>query len=102
MRAVPDEELEPSRITSRRDDLERQLSIVKTRARALAERHGRLAGGIALGAAAGIGLGLLIARRRRRSMMGRVQSVVPSNVWDLPEELFAHLKRPLRRASRAS
>ena len=101
MRAMPDEELGRSRVTSRREDMERQLSIIETRARALAARHGRLAGGIALAAAAGFGLGLLLARRRQQSMMGRVQGVVPSSVWDLPEELVAQLKKPLQRAAKA-
>lgn len=101
MRAMPDDELERLRSTSRRDEIERQLSVFKTRARALAQRHGRLAGGIALGVAAGIGAGLLIARRRQRSVMGRMQSVVPSNVWELPEELLGQLKKPLRRAAKA-
>ena len=101
MRSMPDEDFERSRITSRREDMERQLSIIETKARALAERHGRLAGGIALAAAAGFGLGLLIAGRRQRSMMGRMQRVVPSSVWDLPEELVAQLKKPLQRAAKA-
>jgi uncharacterized protein (UPF0254 family) len=101
MRAMPDEELERLRPISRREEVERQLSVLKTRARALAERHGRLAGGIALGVAAGVGVGLLIARRRQRSMMGRMKSVVPSNVLELPEELFGQLKKPLRRAAKA-
>jgi uncharacterized protein HemX len=101
MRATPDQEFEQSRVTSRREDMERQLSIIETKARVLAERHGRLAGGIALAAAAGFGLGLLIARRRQQSMMGRMQSVVPSSVWDLPEELVAQLKKPLQRAAKA-
>jgi hypothetical protein len=101
MRAVPDEELEGTRAISRRQEMGRQLSIIETRARTLAERHGRLAAGIALAAAAGFGLGLLIARRRQQSITGRIQSVVPSSVWDLPEELVAQLKKPLQRAAKA-
>jgi hypothetical protein len=101
MRAMPDKELEGARAVSRRQEMERQLSVMETRAWALAERHGRLAAGVALAAAAGFGLGLLIARRRQQSMMGRMQSVVPSSVWDLPEELVAQLKKPLQRAAKA-
>ena len=101
MRAMPDEELERPRVTSRRQEVEHQLSIIETRARALAERHGRLAAGIALATAAGFGLGLVVARRRQQSVMGRVQSAVPNSVWDLPEELVAQLKKPLRRAAKA-
>jgi hypothetical protein len=101
MRAMPDEGLERPRVNSRRQEMERQLSMIEMKARALAERHGRLASGIALAAAAGFGLGLMIARRRQRSVMGRMQSAVPSSVWDLPEELVAQLKKPLRRAAKA-
>lgn len=101
MRAMPDTELEAPRVSSRRQEVERQLSIIQMKARTLAERHGRLASGIALAAAAGFGLGLMIARRRQRPLMGRMQSTVPSAVWDLPEELVAQLKKPLRRAAKA-
>jgi hypothetical protein len=97
MRAMPDEELEP-RVTSRSEDIQRQLSIIETKARALGERHGRLAAGIALAAAAGFGLGLIIAGRRNQSTMRRMQSMVPNSVWDLPDELVAQLKKPLQRA----
>jgi hypothetical protein len=101
MRAMPDEELERTRLTSRRQDVERRLSTIEAKARALADRHGRLAGGIALAAAAGFGLGWLIAGRRQQSMMRRMHSAVPSSVWDLPEELVAQLKKPLQRAAKA-
>lgn len=98
MRAMPDEELERSRVTSRREDMERRLSIIKMRARALGERHGRLAAGIALAAAAGFGLGLIIAGRRKQSPMRRMQSMVPNSVWDLPEELVGQLKKRAAKA----
>ena len=98
MRAMPDQELERLRPTSRREEIERQLSVFKTRARALAERHGRLAGGIALAAAAGFGLGVIIAGRRKQSTMRRMQSMVPNSVWDLPEELVGQLKKRAAKA----
>ena len=98
MRAMPDEELDRSRVTSRREDMERQLSIIEMRARALAERHGRLAAGIALAAAAGFGLGLLIAGRRKQSTIRRMQNMVPNSVWDLPEELVGQLKKRAAKA----
>jgi hypothetical protein len=101
MRAMPDQELERPRVTSRSQEVERQLSIIQMKARTLAERHGRLASGIALAAAAGFGLGLMVARRRQRSVMGRMQSAIPSSVWDLPEELVAQVRKLPRRAAKA-
>jgi len=79
---------------SPRDQLEQKLTVIETRARELAQRHGRLATGIAIGAAAAFGLGMLIYRRRRKtSVMQRAQRVIPDVVWEMPDELIAQLKK---------
>lgn len=79
---------------SPRDQLEQKLSVIETRARELAQRHGRLATGIAIGAAAAFGLGMLIYRRRQKtSVMQRAQRVIPDVVWEMPDELIAQLKK---------
>jgi capsid protein len=83
---------------SPREQLEQKLAVIETRARDLAQRHGRLAAGIALTAAAAFGLGILVYRRRgRKSMMQRAQRAIPDSVRDMPEELIARLKKRSRR-----
>ncbi len=100
MRAMPDDELERPPVSTR-EQVERNLAILEMRARALAQRHGRLATGLALGAVA-FGVGMLVYRRRqRKSVLRRMQSAVPDTVWDLPEEIVAQLKKPLQRAAKA-
>ena len=87
---------------SPRDQLEQKLAVIEARARDLAQRHGRLAAGIAVTAAAAFGLGMLVSRRRRKtSMAKRAQRAIPGSVWEMPEELIAQLKRPLKRAAKA-
>ena len=84
---------------SPREQVEQKLAVIETRARDLAQRHGRLATGIAIGAAAAFGLGMLIYRRRQKtSMMQRAQRAIPSSVWELPEELIAQLKKRAAKA----
>ena len=88
--------------TSPRDQLEQKLAVIEARARDLAQRHGRLATGIAVTAAAAFGLGMLVyGRRRKTSMVRRAQRAIPDSVWEMPEELIAQLKKPLRRAAKA-
>ena len=90
---MPGSEVERIRM-SPRDQLEQKLTVIETRARELAQRHGRLATGIAIGAAAAFGLGMLIYRRRRKtSVMQRAQRVIPDVVWEMPDELIAQLKK---------
>ena len=102
MRAMPDEELERPPVNPRRQELEQRLAQIETKARMLAERHGRLAAGIALGAVAAFGIGMLLYRRgQKKSVMRRVRSSVPDSAWELPEELIAQLKKPLQRAAKA-
>lgn len=85
-----------------REQLEQKLAIVEMKAKDLAQRHGRLATGIALAAATAIGVGMLVYRRRRKtSMMRRTQRMIPDSVWTMPEELVAQLKKPLQRAAKA-
>ena len=75
---------------------------METRARDLAQRHGRLAAGIAVSAAAALGLGMILYRpRSRKSMLQRAQRAIPNSVWEMPEELIAQLKKPLQRAVKA-
>ena len=98
MHAMPGGEVERMPI-SPREQLEQKLAVVETRARDLAQRHGRLATGIAIGAAAAFGLGMLIYRRRQKaSMMQRAQRAIPSSVWELPEELIAQLRKRAAKA----
>jgi hypothetical protein len=102
MRAMPDDERERPPINPRRQEVQQQLAVLQTKAKALAERHGRLAAGIALTSAVAFGLGILVYRRRqRKSAMRRVQSAIPDAVWALPEEIVAQLKKPLQRAAKA-
>jgi len=90
---MPGSEVERIRM-SPRDQLEQKLTVIETRARELAQRHGRLATGIAIGAAAAFGLGMLIYRRRQKtSVMQRAQRVIPDVVWEMPDELIAQLKK---------
>ena len=101
MRAMPDGGVEDMPETPR-EAMERRLAVIETKARDLAQQHGRLAAGIAITAAAAFGLGILIYRRRQRqSMIQRAQRAIPDSVWDLPEELMAQLKKPLQRAAKA-
>jgi hypothetical protein len=91
--AMPGGEVERIRMRPR-EQLEQKLSVIETRARDLAQRHGRLATGIAIGAAAAFGLGMLIYRRRQRtSIMRRAQRMIPDSVWEMPEELIAQVKK---------
>lgn len=102
MRAMPDEEVERSPANARRQEFEQKLAVMETRARVLVQRHGRLAAGIALGAAAAFGIGLLVySRRQRKSVMGRMRNSIPDGAWDLPEELIAQLKKLQQRAAKA-
>jgi hypothetical protein len=79
---------------SPREQLEQRLAVIETRARDLAQRHGRLATGLAIGAAAVFGLGMLIYKRRQKaSIMQRAHRVIPDSVWEMPEELIAQLKK---------
>ena len=101
LHAMPGAEVERMPMTPR-EQLEQKLAVVETRARDLAQRHGRLAAGIAVTAAAAFGLGMLLYRRRSRSsMVQRAQRAIPDSVWEMPEELFAQLKKPIKRAAKA-
>jgi hypothetical protein len=87
---------------SPREQFEQKLAVIEARARDLAQRHGRLATGIAVTAAAAFGIGMLIyGRRRKTSMVGRAQHAIPDSLWEMPEEIIAQLKKPLRRAAKA-
>lgn len=98
---MPGAEVERTPMSSR-EQLEQKLAVVETRARDLAQRHGRLAAGIAVTAAAALGLGMIVYRRRsRKSMLQRAQRAIPNSVWEMPEELIAQLKKPLQRAAKA-
>ena len=93
--AMPGGEVERIAV-SPREQLEQKLAVIETRARDLAQRHARLATGIAIGAAAAFGLGMLIYRRRQKtSIVRRAQRVIPDSVWEMPEELIAQLKKRL-------
>ncbi|HEY2597772.1 MAG TPA: hypothetical protein VGJ79_04765 [Candidatus Dormibacteraeota bacterium] len=101
MHAMPGAEVERMPI-SPREQFVQKLEVVEAKARDLAQRHGRLAAGIAAGAAAAFGLGMLVYRRRsRKSMVQRAQRAIPGAVWEMPEELIAQLKKPLKRAAKA-
>ena len=68
----------------------------------LAQQHGRLAAGLALGAVAAFGVGMMFyTRGRKKSVVSRMRSSIPDTAWDIPEELIAQLKRPLQRAAKA-
>lgn len=84
---------------SPREQVEQKLTVIETRARDLAQQHGRLAAGIAIAAAAAFGLGMLIYRRRQKtSIMRRAQRMIPDSVWEMPEELIAQLKKRAAKA----
>ena len=101
MRAMPDDEVERP-VNPRRQEMERRLAVIEMRARSLAQRHGRLAAGLALTAVAAFGLGMIVYRRRQKnSVVRRMQSAIPDSVWDLQEEFVAQLKKPLQRAAKA-
>jgi uncharacterized protein HemX len=92
MRAMPDDEIDRP-VNPRQQEVERKLTVIEAKAKALARTHGRLLVGLAVTAAAAFGLGMMVARRRQqKSMIRRVQSAIPGSVWDLPEELVAQLK----------
>jgi hypothetical protein len=100
MRAMPDEEVERTPANARRQEMEQKLAVMETKARVLAQRHGRLAMGLALGAAV-FGVGLIVYRRsQRKSLVRRIRSSIPDGAWDLPEELVAQLKKLQQRAAK--
>jgi hypothetical protein len=102
MRAMPDEQVGTPRVNPRRQELEQRLAVVETKARMLAQRHVRLAAGLALGAAAVLGIGVMVYRRsQRKSVVRRMRSSIPDAAWDLPEELIAQLKKLQQRAAKA-
>jgi hypothetical protein len=102
MRAMPEDEVERPPVNPRRQELEQKLTVIENRARVLAQRHGRLAAGIALGAATALGIGLLLYKRsQKQSVVRRMRSSIPDAAWDLPEELIAQLKSQLQRAAKA-
>ena len=102
MRAMPDEDVERAPMDRRRQQLDQRLAVIENRARDLAQRHGRLAAGIAIGAAAALGIGLMFYRRsQRQSMVSRMRSSIPDLAKDLPDELIAQLKSQLQRAAKA-
>ena len=77
-----------------REQLEQKLAVVEAKARDLAQRHGRLATGLAVGAAATLALGMLVySRRGRKSLKQRARRAIPDSFWDMPEELIAQLKK---------
>jgi hypothetical protein len=101
MGAMDDDEIERPPVDPRRE-VERKLAVLEAKVRELAQRHGRLAAGIALSAVAAFGIGIIVYRRRqRKSLLWRVQNSIPDSVFDLPEELVAQLKKPLQRAAKA-
>ena len=60
------------------------------------DRNLRLAAGVALASLAALGLGVVVYRRRRRhSLASRVHDALPRSMKDVPEQLAAHLKRPV-------
>jgi len=100
-RAMPGNEVERTPMTQR-EQLQQKLAVIEARARDLAQRHGRLAAGIAITAAAAFGLGMVVySRRRKTSMVRRAQHAIPDSVWVMPEELLAQLKKPLKRGAKA-
>jgi len=102
VRAMPDDEVDRPSVNPRRQELEQRLAMMETKARVLAERHGRLAAGVALGLVAALGIGMLVYRRtQKKTVMRRMRSSIPDAAWDLPEELIAQLKKPLQRAAKA-
>ena len=99
MRAMPDEELQRPPVNPRREEVQRQLAVLEMKAKDLAQRHGRLAAGIALSAAAAFGIGMMVFKRRqRKSVVRRVQNAIPDSVWEMPEELLAQLKKRAAKA----
>ena len=101
MRDMPDEEVGRPRVNPRRE-LEQKLEVVETKARMLVQRHGGFAAGLALGAAAVLGIGVIVyMRSQRKSVVRRMRSSIPDAAWDLPEELVAQLKKLQQRAAKA-
>jgi hypothetical protein len=99
---MPGDEVD-ARPASRREEMRQKLALVETKARDLAERHGRLAAGIALTAAAALGLAVVVYRsRRRKSIVQRAQRAIPGSVRELPEELIAQVKNSLQRVAKAA
>jgi LPXTG-motif cell wall-anchored protein len=98
-------------MTTLADEIDNQVQIAQERMeRSLGESHKHdrnpnglqlrivVAGVMIVALAAGAGL---FFYRRRRSLGQRVQGALPDSVRDLPDELRAHLKRPIQRAVRA-
>lgn len=52
-------------------------------------------------AAVAAGIGLVLYRRRRRSLTQRLQDAVGDSLRDVPDEIRSQLKRPLARVVRA-
>jgi hypothetical protein len=102
VRAMPDDEMDRPPVNPRRQELEQRLAVMETKARDLAQRHGRLAAGVALGVAAALGIGMLVYRQsHKQSVVRRMRSSIPDAAWELPEELIAQLKTQLQRAAKA-
>ena len=102
VRAMPDDEMGRPPVNPRRQELEQRLAVMETKARDLAQRHGRLAAGVALGVAAALGIGMLVYRQsHKQSVVRRMRSSIPDAAWELPEELIAQLKTQLQRAAKA-
>jgi hypothetical protein len=102
MRAMSDEEMGTAPADARRQQLEQKLRVMQSKARVLAQRHGRLAAGLALGVAAAFGVGLMVYRRsQNKSVVRRMRNSIPDGAWDLPDELIAQLKKLQQRAAKA-
>ena len=101
MRDMPAEDIDRP-MTTRRQEVEHKLGLVKTKGEALVRHHGVVAIGVALTALAALGVGIIVYRRRQhQSLAERLHSGLPWSVPDLPEELVKGLKRPLWRPTRA-
>src|ERR1700730_15835958 len=67
MRAIPEDEVERP-VSPRRQEMERRLAVIEMRAKSLAQRHGRLAAGLALTALAAFGVGMMVYRARAEEL----------------------------------
>lgn len=100
MRDMPAEYVDRP-MTTRRQQVEHKLGLVKTKAEAVVRHQGIVVTGVALTALAALGVGIIIYRRRQhQSLAERLHSALPWSVPDLPEEFMKGLKRPLRLATR--
>lgn len=98
MRDMPGEDIHPP-MTTRRQEVDHKLGLVKTKAEALVRHQGVVATAVVLGALATLGVGIIVYRRRQhRSLAERLHSALRWSVPDLPEEFVKGLRRPLRRA----